>query len=346
MAQAKTGDAVRRSKRIAATLAVAALVVGGGTAIFVMSYYSKLKERAKLTEAEKQKVDPVVVTSVEIPLGKTITEDMVKIVEFPHGTAPKGTMSEASQAVGRVPKVVIGEGVPLFESMLTSQDGGSGFSALIPENLRAMSVKVNEVIGVAGFLHPGAWVDVLVMLKGGKDIPETRAKIVLQRVRVFGVGEYTETPPDKKKAKAQKVNVVTLLVSPEESERLALASLSGKILLSMRGPLDETVSETTGATQKMLMEGPQTTPSDEPKEIAAAKPIKKASNAPKGARGAKGGGGKGGGGKGGKEEVGEVVEVFHGAKMEERKIRPAANGTEVFRGDKVEERRPRGSDGE
>jgi pilus assembly protein CpaB len=296
----KPGDSSRRSRRWALAWMLLALFSGLAATVAIGRFL-----RSKSTSAAQAfETSEVVVAAKEIPLGATITEDMVKVVPFPKGGAPKGGLQEASAAVGRVPKAALIEGEPILEARLAPKEAGTGFAALIPKDMRAMAVKVNEVIGVAGFIHPNDWVDVIAVMAPDNSV-EPRAKVILQRVQVFAVGVELE-PAQGQRDKPKQVTVVTLLVTPEESERLALAALRGKIQLALRTQLDDEEVATPGIDPRRLVEGPAPPATDKiPKassRIARRAPPRQAEPTPST----------------------DVVEVFHGHKLEERRIRAAS----------------------
>ena len=129
------------------------------------------------------------------------------------------------------------ENEPVLPVKLAAKDAGAGLPAVIPEGMRAVSVRVNEVIGVAGYVLPGTHVDVLATASPTGSGADTTTKIVLTNVQVLAAG--TKMEQDTEQGKPMAVNVVTLLVTPEESERLTLASTEGKIQLALRNPLDK-----------------------------------------------------------------------------------------------------------
>ena len=143
------------------------------------------------------------------------------------------------------------KGEPLLEGKLASKEAGAGLPPIIPEGMRAVSVRVNEVIGVAGYVLPGTRVDVLNTLSPTNNPTDTTSKVVLANVQVLTSG--TRLEQDQEDAKPMQVTVVTLLVTPEQSERLALASTEGKIQLALRNPLDQGAPQTPGIKPAILM---------------------------------------------------------------------------------------------
>ena len=127
---------------------------------------------------------------------------------------------------------------PVLPSKLASKEAGAGLPPVIPEGMRAVSVRVNEVIGVAGYVLPGTRVDVVATASPNQERADMTSKLILSNVQVLTAG--TRMEQDQEKGKPVQVTVVTLLVNPEQSERLALASTEGKIQLALRNPLDQT----------------------------------------------------------------------------------------------------------
>lgn len=291
MAEKKTIDPLSRTRRNA-LLSMTLFVVFGAAAAWVVARVLE-KGRKATTQVETHKV---VVAAHDITAGATLQLVDVKVVEnWPKASIPKGSFSFAEEIKGRVTTGALAEGEPVVALKLAGRSAGSGLTALIPEDMRAMAVKVNEVIGVAGFLHPNDSVDVIAVMppNRAKQEQEAHAKVILQNIRVLTVDQELSKARDGQKAK--EATVVTLLVTPEDSERLALAAEEGRIRLSLRAAADGREVETAGITPSDLI------------EVAAAPKRYSRRGAPE------------------KKTAPEadVVEVFHGKKLEERKIRPA-----------------------
>jgi pilus assembly protein CpaB len=157
------------------------------------------------------------------------------------------------------PKDVIGRGIvmpmiqnePFLPMKLAAKDGGTGLTPAIPPGLRAVSVKVNEVIGVAGYVLPGTHVDVVATVSPNQNQADMTTKVILTNVEVLAAGTKIERTTDKDKP--MPVTVVTMLVDPEQAERLTLASTEGKIQLALRNPLDKTTPDTPGIRPAVLL---------------------------------------------------------------------------------------------
>jgi pilus assembly protein CpaB len=217
---------------------------------FVAAYgiYNFLqKERQARKEIEFTTQD-VVVAAKEIPSGTAITNEMVKTVKFTKPSVPSGSFSSPKQIVDKTIKVKMVAGDPFTESKLTGE--GSGLTVLLSPGNRALAVRVDEIIGVSGFIAPNDRVDVIstVVPPGGKT-DEKLSKIVLQYKRVLSVAQAVE----QREGKPQLARSITLEVTPEEAEKLSLASLEGSILLALRASGDQNVIQTKGSTKRELL---------------------------------------------------------------------------------------------
>jgi pilus assembly protein CpaB len=197
--------------------------------------------RMPVREVEVRSVFQVVAAH-DMPMGTMVTKDYVKLVPWPASSpVDKGfTTIESVLNRGLITPVVANE--PLTEYKLAPLESGAGLPPSIPDGMRAVSLKVNEVIGVAGFVVPGTHVDVLVTLRRGED---SISRAVVSNVQVLTAG----TRYDQAKARDGQpipTSVVTLLVSPEDAERVALAANEGQIMLTLRNPLDRKPTETAG----------------------------------------------------------------------------------------------------
>src|SRR5215211_1524128 len=140
---------------------------------------------------------------------------------------------------------------PILPAKLASKEAGAGLPPVIPEGMRAVSVRVNEVIGVAGYVLPGTRVDVVATASPSESHSDTTSRVILSNVQVLTAG--TRMEQDQDKGKPVQVTVVTLLVNPEQSERLALASTEGKIQLALRNPMDQGAPATPGIKTAALV---------------------------------------------------------------------------------------------
>ncbi|MGA8238181.1 MAG: Flp pilus assembly protein CpaB, partial [Candidatus Sulfotelmatobacter sp.] len=193
----------------------------------------------------------VIVAADDIQVGSRVEEHDVRIARFPASGLPPGAYTKRSQVMGRGVIIPISKGEFILPSKLAPENAGAGLPALIPPGMRAVSVRVNEVVSVAGFVGPGTRVDVL--LTGTPDgSSESQTTTVLQNVAVIASGQRLER---NAAGEAQTTPVITLLASPEDAERLTLASAEGKIQLVLRNPLDTHQDPVEAANAKGLYMG-------------------------------------------------------------------------------------------
>lgn len=228
-----------------------------------------MKERASVTTTD------IVVAARDIPLGTQLDPDMIKIVRWPAQSQPAGSFHNAGPLPGRVVNTSLLAGEPVVETKLAAPGSKGGLSALIAPGNRAISVKVNEVVGVAGFAMPGNYVDILVHAEDEQDRPFSR--IVLERILVLAVDQ--ESNRDETKPKV--VKAVTLQVTPEQAEKLDLARGIGSLSLVLRNQIDIAPVETRGAKVADLVKGivepaPAPVPVAAPVAAAEPAPVRKA----------------------------------------------------------------------
>lgn len=214
-------------------------------------------------------VNKIAVATVDINLGQKLTQDMVKLVDWPASSIPADSFNDASKLDGRVLKTSLQRGEPLMESKLAPVGTQGGLSAVIAEGKRAITVRVNDVVGVAGFALPGNYVDIIVNTQqagGRNDEDQNISKIVLERILVLAVAQ--EVGRDETKPKV--VNAVTLEVTPEQAEYIDLARSIGSLSLVLRNQIDPDLGESVGATKDTLL---NIAPVVEP--VVAAAPVAK-----------------------------------------------------------------------
>jgi pilus assembly protein CpaB len=231
--------------RIFAVFAVA-ILAGGGLAYG--TYNAINAQPVKTVSAPTQ---PVVVASADLPLGAELKKEDLTVVNFPVGAAPEGAFAKPADVIGRGLIVSMVKSEIVLNAKLASKEAGAGLPPVIPDGMRAVSVRVNEVIGVAGYVLPGTRVDVLATASPNGAPQDTTSKVILANVQVLTAG--TRMEQDQEKGKPMQVTVVTLLVYPEQSERLALASTEGKIQLALRNPLDTSAPDTPGMKTAVLL---------------------------------------------------------------------------------------------
>lgn len=174
----------------------------------------------------------VVVMAGAIEAGLPLAANHLQVLTWPGATAPQGAFDKTEAVVGRVVRQAMVPGEPVLETRLAPGDAKGGLSATLAAGKRAITVRVNDVIGVAGFALPGTYVDVLVSARDNQNNPFS--KTVLERVRILAVAQEMVSDPATPKV----VNAVTLELTPAESERLDLARSVGSLSLSLRNELD------------------------------------------------------------------------------------------------------------
>ena len=210
--------------------------------------YKFLSDRGRMAEQARIQTAGVVVADVDIPLASTINANQVTVKPWPKGNLPKDAIGDPKMVVGRVARREFVSGEPVIESKLVPADRMAGIMSLkVPAGMRAFTVQVNEVVGVGGFIVPDARVDVvLTTLTAAR---QQISKIVLEDVWVLAAGQTVE----RKDNKPITVNTVTLAVTPEDAEKLALAVHDGKINLVLRNFMDNAVVATTGVDKNRLL---------------------------------------------------------------------------------------------
>jgi pilus assembly protein CpaB len=222
-----------------------ALALGAFVSLFV---YKNLQGRGS---SNNEPGADVIVAADDIQVGARVEEHDVRTARFPAAGLPGGAYSRKSSVLGRGVVIPITKGEFILPSKLAPENAGAGLPSLIPPGMRAVSVRVNEVVSVAGFVGPGTRVDVL--LTGTPNgTSESQTTTVLQNVAVIASGHTLERSPS---GEAQSTPVITLLASPEDAERLTLASAEGKIQLSLRNPLDTHSDPVDAANAKGLYKG-------------------------------------------------------------------------------------------
>ena len=211
--------------RIFAVLAIAVLAGGG------LAYGTYNMMQAAPAPSGTVPTQPVVVAAADLQLGAALTKDDLKIMQFPQGAAPEGAFSQTAELLGRGLIVPMVKNEPVLAAKLASKEAGSGLPPVIPEGMRAVSVRVNEVIGVAGYVLPGNRVDVVATASPSEKKADTTSKVVLSNVQVLTAGTRMEQSDNENKP--VQVTVVTLLVNPEQAAGSSSAkALSGPVTSS------------------------------------------------------------------------------------------------------------------
>ena len=211
-----------------------------------------------LLSAQVPAAGRIVVAKSDIDIGQRLTPALFIVMDWHTPSVPKGAFTDPQPLNGRVLRSSLLAGEPVSEAKLAPAGTLGGLSALIAEGKRAITVRVNDVIGVAGFALPGNYVDIIVSTETAPDAnaPQARAhsisKIVLERILVLAVAQ--EVGRDETKPKV--VNAVTLEVTPEQAEKLDLARSVGALSLALRNQIDPAATTTTGATKENLLPAP------------------------------------------------------------------------------------------
>jgi pilus assembly protein CpaB len=213
------------------------LLMIGGLALAVgllvaFSVYNKLRTSPGSNSSEREV--RVVVAADDVLVGVKLDAHDVRVISLPQSATPPGAFSDPSKVLGRGAVLPISKGEFILPSKLAALNAGGGLPSLIPPGMRAVSVRVNDVVSVAGFVQPGTRVDVLATgNQGGGN--ERQTTTVLENVAVIAVGKSLDRNAS---SEAQTAPVITLLVSPDDAQKLALVSQEGRIQLSLRNPLD------------------------------------------------------------------------------------------------------------
>jgi pilus assembly protein CpaB len=239
-----------------------ALLAGGAAVLFA--------SRWMLAQASAS--GQIAVAAVEVEIGAKLVPEMLRLVTWPAGNVPPGAFTELTPLDGRVVKTSVTRGEPILEGKLAPAGTKGGLSAVVADGKRAMTVRVNDVVGVAGFALPGNYVDIMVNTQneGGRrgDKDQTISKIVLERILVLAIAQ--ESNRDETKPKV--VNAVTLEVTPEQAENLDLARSVGTLSLVLRNQVDPRPVATDGATKSTLLREEAARPAaSAPKSVVVAK---------------------------------------------------------------------------
>ena len=289
-----------RSRRTALVVGIAVILA----AVASLGMY-RVVARMPARTTEVKTVD-VVVAQHPLTLGTRLTADHVKVVKWPADSPVAGTFTKVEEVVDRGLIAPVEPNEPLTQTKLAALEAGAGLPPSIPPGMRAVSVKVNEVVGVAGFVVPGTRVDVMVTLTSRKQQSEDSVtRVVVSNAQVLTAG----TKYDQEKAKEGAPipsTVVTLLVTPEDGERIALAASDGQIMLALRNPLDTAPTTTTGVRTAGLLGGQAAAPAApaKPRVARASAPARPVQAEPAPAQPAK-----------------YTVEAIRGAKRSEETVR-------------------------
>lgn len=246
----KIGEEVRNRVSAPVIMLVIALVIAGIISFWV---YGFLKEKSDVKAVVAKDTQAITVAAFDMNWGTVITQEQVKTVPYMKESLPVGYIAAPASVVGRVVLVPLKVNEPITESKLAPVNVKSGgLAAVVTAKKRAMAVRVDKVVGVSGFIHPGHRVDVLVSVASTEDVPKTITKIVLENILVLAAGTQVDQSAAQK-GEAAAVDVITLEVTPEEGEKLALAATEGKLQLALRNYTDTEDVLTRGATLNKLL---------------------------------------------------------------------------------------------
>ncbi len=238
-----------RGKRLWIVLGLA-LASGGAAGYLALSY---MRQPATVVQAAAISTTEVAVAARDLPVGTVIGEEDVRLVDWPSGALPEGYTTSPAEVIGHGLITDVKMNEPLLATKLALKEAGGGLPIIIPDGMRGVSVKVDEVIGVAGFVLPSTRVDVLVTLDQQAMQTDPVSKLILQNRQVLAAGQTIQRDTN---GEPQNVTVITLLVDPEEAEKLALAASKGKIQLALRNTLDMDTVTTKGVKATALVQGP------------------------------------------------------------------------------------------
>jgi pilus assembly protein CpaB len=216
---------------------ILAIALGAGAAFTAQRWL----EQQRQTPAGPVTSQPVAVMRADLQVGQVVHERELATVDWPLRYVPQGAHSNPAQLEGRVARRPLAAGEPVLESALLPEGARAGLVSVIEPTRRAMSVRVDPVIGVAGFVNPGAHVDVLVTIERIDTDGKPYSKVILQDVEVLAIDQKLE---EAKEGEPELVQVVTLETSPQDAEKLTYAAHEGRLQLALRNPSDREIVET------------------------------------------------------------------------------------------------------
>ncbi|MBI3696465.1 MAG: Flp pilus assembly protein CpaB [Acidobacteria bacterium] len=251
---------MNRSRLVA--MFVVALLIAGAASMLVLI---KLKQSARASASSTYRV---VALARDLELGSKLTAEDVKLVEWSGGSLPQGAVTDVSKAVGRAILYPMFRDEAILEGKLAPVGAGAGMAAVIPEGMRAVSIRVDDVVAVAGFVGPSTRVDVLLTGNPSRTQQgsESLTKTILENVQVLAAGQKFH--PDAQ-GKPEAVNVVTLLCTPEDAAKVTLAASEGRIQLVLRNPVDKLQTEKKAMVLRAALYGEGV-----PKPAPAAKKVR------------------------------------------------------------------------
>ena len=251
------------------------MITGLAIAVAIAFFFSLYMYRTiqRLSNVKPTATKQIVVADRPIQLGTRLDSTNLRLIPWPLDDAIAGSFTRIEDCAGRALLTDMAVNEPVLESKLAPKEAGAGLPATIPEGMRAVSVAVNEVNGVAGFVIPGTMVDILVtgqMSGKNTDAANNITRVILENVRVLAAGQQVE---QDREGKPQKVPVVTLLVTPEDATKLTMASTEGKIQLALRNTIDSKLTNPPPVLQAVLFTGPAAPPAPVHARVAKTAPV-------------------------------------------------------------------------
>ena len=222
-------------KKYGALIALGSAVLFGILAVIIANKWLATQKPSGPGTAIKESlpITKIVIASTDIDIGAPLSEKNITLAEWPSTNLPKGHFTQVKEVVGRVAVTKLVAGEPLLAAELAAPDSGVGLVALIPPGMRAMSIRVDEVIGVSGFVLPNTYIDI-ISITGSRNGAKT-ATTILKKVLVLAIAQQTLAEEGKPKV----VRTVTLQLSPKDAEKMALTTNTASIQLVLRSPIDE-----------------------------------------------------------------------------------------------------------
>jgi pilus assembly protein CpaB len=249
------------------------LLIGLGSALvlaLVMATFVYQKFKQASTGVATVVMKQIVVAAENIPLGTRLDASKLRTIPWPAGAPVVGMFTNVGDCANRALITNVSENEPILDKKLAPVEAGGGMPATIPEGMRAVSVAVNEVVGVAGFVIPGTMVDVLVTGVQTGPTGGSITRTILEDVKVLAAGQKTE---QDREGKPQTVPVITLLVTPENANRLIMASNAGKIQLALRNTIDVKAANSAPVLQSTLFATAAPVPASPAKRLAPPKAL-------------------------------------------------------------------------
>lgn len=229
------------------------LVIALVIAFLLSSFVYKQFQKASVVKPTA--TQPLVVAAVPLQLGMRLDASNVRVIQWPANQQMAGMFSRVEDVANRAIITALAENEPVLEAKLSPKEAGAGLSSTIPEGMRGLSVAVNEVVGVAGFVIPGTNVDVLVtgrVVGGARGGGDNITRTILENVRVLAAGQKIE---QDREGKPQTVAVITLLVSPDDATKLTMAATQGRIQLALRNTIDTKKNDPPAVLEASLFSG-------------------------------------------------------------------------------------------